>query len=246
MSAFRPPLRILVPAVLVACWLAVAPPAHATEGGFAATLSSEKQAAAGLPMLSPVELLTLDQLVAGELAAVRRPDAAPLAGTFVSRRTEAERQATGLDRLTGAQLEKLNEYVAAALAARPKPKERPRLKESDVLAAARERNQIHGSVSVTYGWGGGGRDLWAETLWLEYYDPESRIGLGVGLTNFNGNGFYGYYPDYYGYGGRYYRGLPAAFETFSRGGPRGDFTFGEGQSFRGGGLAFDRGGGRRH
>jgi hypothetical protein len=243
MSAFRQHLSILVPAALVACLLATVPSLHAAEGGFAATLSLDKRAVAGLTALSPVEQLTLDQLVAGELASARRPDAAELAGTFVSRRTEAERKAAGLDRLTGVQLEKLNEYVAAALAARPKPKERPRLKESDVLAAARERNQVHGSVSVAYGWGGG-RDLWAETLWLEYYDPESRVGLGVGLTNLNGSGYYGYYPDYYGYGGGYYRSLPVAFEPSFRGGPRGNYNFGEGQSFRGGcgGLA----GGRRH
>ena len=216
---------------------------HAAGGGFVATLAADQQAAAGLTELSPVETLVLDQLVAGELASVRRGDTPELAGTFVSRRTEAERKAAGLDRLTEEQLNKLNEYAAAALAARPKPKERPRLKESEVLAAAR-KNEVHGSVTVAYGWGRGGRDLWAESLWLDYYDPESRIGLGIGLSNFTGNG---YYPDSYGYGSgsRFYDNAPVYLETSYRGGgTRGDFSFGDGQSFRGGGCGFGRGGGR--
>ncbi|MBI2496831.1 MAG: hypothetical protein HYV75_02500 [Opitutae bacterium] len=133
---------------------------------------------------------------------------------------------------------------ASTGAARLKPKERPRLKESDVLAAGRE-NRIHGSVTVAYGWGGRGRDLWAESLWLEYYDPESRVGLGLGLTNFQGDGFPGYCPDYR-YGGGYYDRLPFYFETTYRGIPRGDFAFGSGQCFRGlGGGPFPVRGGRR-
>ncbi len=228
--------------LLAGSLLTLAGPARATEGGFVTTLAPEKQTAAGLTGLSPVEVLILDQLVAGELASVRRSAAAGLEGTFASRRTAAERQAAGLDRLTAGQLEKLNEYVAAALGARPKPKERPRLKESDVLAAARERSQIHGSVSVGYGWGGG-RDLWAETLWLEYYDPDSHVGIGIGLSNFNGNGRYGYNPDYQGRG--YFASGPVALEASYRGGTREGFNYGEGQSFRGG-CGFGHPGRRGH
>lgn len=214
------------------------------DGGFTATLSAEKQANAGGPTLSPVERIILDQLVAGELAALRQGDGRELEGSFVGRRTEAERKAAGLDRLTEAQLTKLNESVASLLTARPKPKERPRLKESEVLAAAK-KNEIHGSVTVAYGWGRGGRDMWAESLWLDYYDPESRVGISIGLSNFNG--YYGYYPDYYGYnGGRYYALAPVSFDAFYRGGPRGDFNFGEGRTFCGDGSFLGRDGGHRH
>lgn len=229
--SFRPPA--LLRAILFGGLLATTSLLRAGEGGFAATLSTNQQVAAGLTELSPVERVTLDLLVAGELAATRRADAPELAGNFDGRRTTAERQAAGLDRLTAAQLAKFNEFVAAALAAHPKPKERPRLKDSEVLAAAR-KNQIHGSVTVAYGWGGG-RDLWAESLWLDYYDPESRVGIGIGLTNFNSSGFYGYAPDYNG-GGRYYAAAPVSFDVSSRGGGHGGFDFGEGQSFGGGGA----------
>ena len=241
--------------VTLASWmLAVVAPARAAEGGFTATLSGEKQMAAGLTELTIAERTALDQLVAGELAMVRGNEAPELPGTFVSRRTEAERKSAGLDRLTGSQLEKLNEFVASALAGRPQPKERPRLKESDVLADGRE-NRIHGSVSVTYGWGRGGRDMRAESLWLEYYDPERRFGLGIGLSNFDGDGFYGFYPDYYGfypdyfggYGSRYYSRMPVYLEASYSDGSRGEFNFGRGQSSRGsdGGQFIDHGGRRR-
>jgi len=229
-------------------WLALAVTLHAGQGGFTATLSAEQQTAAGLPTLSPVELITLDQLVAGELAAVRRAGAPELTGSFVSRRSDAEIKAAGLDRLAFEQLEKLNEFVAAALAAHPKPKERPRLKDSDVLAPVAEKNQIHGSVTVGYGWGGG-QSMWGESLWLQYYDPDNRFGIGVGLSNFNGNGYFGYGPDYPNEG-RYYAPGPVSFDAGNRdGGPRGDFSPGDGQSFRGGwggGRSLDFGGRHGH
>src|SRR6185369_760647 len=115
-----------------------------------------------------------------------------------------------------------NELVAAAIAARPTPKERPRLKDSDVLA--KNKPQIHGSVTVAYGWGAGGRDMRAGSLWLDYYDPESRIGLGVGLSTSEG-GYYGYYPNYYGgaayypgyYGTRYYAPSATYYDASYRG-----------------------------
>ena len=243
---------LLLRAVLLSGLLATA--LHAGEGGFAATLSAEQQTAAGLTTLSPVERVVLDQLVAGELSALRRNDGTEMEGSFLNRRTEPERKSAGLDRLTEAQLEKLNEYVGSVLAARPKPKERPRLKEADILATAREGPQIHGSVTVGYGWGGRGRDLWAESLRLDYYDPEGRYGISIGLSNSSGHGFSGYYPDYYGYGGRYYSDAmpaygpaPVFLDAASRG-SRGDFNFGEGQSFCGGRgeYSFGQGGRRGH
>jgi len=239
----RPTRLILLVGLLLAAVIA----SQAAEGGFTATLSTEKQVAAGLAELTTAERSALDQLVADELALVRSTERPELSGTFVSRRTEAERKAAGLDRLTTAQLEKLNELVASVLN-RPQPKERPRLKESDVLSAARQ-NRIHGSVTVAYGWGRGGRDMWAQSLWLEYQDPEDRFSLGIGLSNFDGDGFFGYYPDYYGfypdyygfypdyyggYGSRYYSRPPLFITRPSYDGDaRGDFNFGEGRTFRG-------------
>jgi hypothetical protein len=198
-------------------------------GGFTSTLSTDQQATAGLTALAPAERAALDRLVAAELAVVRQGELRDLAGTFVSRRSEAEQKSAGLDRLTPAELAKLDELVAAALAARPKPKERPRLKDDDVIGAAR-KPEIHGAVSFAYGWGGGGT-FRASSLWVDYFDPASGLGVGIGLATISGDGFYGYYPDYYG--SRYGVAAPVYFDASYRGGLRDDYAYGTGESLRG-------------
>lgn len=192
-------------ALLAGLVLAVAAPA--AEGGFSATLSLEEKTAAGLIGLGADERAALDQLVADDLAFARREKLTALDGTFVSRLGEANRKQAGLDRLSAEQLAKLNELVAAAIAARPQPKERPRLKDRDVIS--RDRGQVHGSVTVGYGWGRGGREARFGSFSVNYTDPSGKFGLGVGVTTFEGDGFWGYspgyyrsgyyYPDYYGY-----------------------------------------------
>lgn len=243
--------------LLLAGWLMIAGTLRAAEGGFAATLSIEQKTAAGVTTLTADERTALDQLVADDLAFARRENLTDLGGTFVARRTETARQQAGLDRLTPEQLAKLNELVAAALAARPTPKERPRLKESDVLSAKR-RGEIHGSVTVTYGWGRGGREYRAGSLWLDYYDPERRFSLGLGISTSDGDGYYGYYPGYYPgrfYGDYYpdyhdvrYSSTPRVYlDATYRADGRDDFHQGDGSYLRGpkSGGSGGHGGGRR-
>lgn len=208
-------------------------------GGFSATLSGAQITAAGLATLTPAEQVVLDQLVMGDVALARRENPGDLGGTFAGRRSEAERKSAGLDRLTPAELAELNELVAAAVAARPRPKERPRLKGNDVVIPSRA--ELHGSVSMTYGWGRGGRSFRAASLWLDYYDPESGLNLSVGLAGADGAGWPGDYPGYYGSPGY---DLPTGFFDSPFGGAlRNDFANGEGQSFCGphGGGSFGRG-----
>lgn len=221
-SSLAPTLRAAFAGGLLALGTAL----WAADGGFTATLAPDQQTAAGLSTLASTERVALDQLVAVELALVRQGTAQELTGTFVSRRTVAERRLAGLDRLSTAELAKLNELVSAALAARPKPKERPRLKEDDVINA-KSKPEIHGAVSLTYGWAGGGRNYRATSLWLDYFDPTTGLGLNFGLTNFSGNGFFDYYPGEYG--SRYYSPVPVYDETSYRGH---DFSYGSGESFR--------------
>lgn len=245
--------------LLLAGWLMLATGSPcAAEGGFTATLSLEQKTAAGVTTLTADERTALDLLVADDLAFARRENLADLGSTFVSRRTEAARKQAGLDRLGPEQLAKLNEFVAAAIAARPTPKERPRLKESDVLSAKR-RGEIHGSVTIAYGWGRGGRDYRAGTLWLDYYDPDGRFGLGLGISTFDGDGFYGYYPGYYYpgayyadyypgyYDPRYYTAPRVYLDASYRADDRGDFLHGDGAYLRGpkSGGSGGHGGGRR-
>ena len=236
--------RLTVLAALTCCPLAATAPLRAVEtaGGFTTTLPADTQAAAGLTILSVAERAALDRLVAQEVASAREQNITEFSGTFTARLAEEDRKAAGLDRLDPAQLAKLNELVATAIAARPKPKERPRIKDSEVFAAARQP-EIHGSVTLAYGWGGG-RSFMGESLQLDYYDPDHHFGLSVGLNNSTGPGFYNNgYPGYYGYGPRYYDAAPFSYDASYRDDPRDDFIRGDGQSFsRGGGW----GGYRRH
>ena len=225
------PSRATLSALFLAgCLCAVTASLPAADGGFSATLSREQMIAAGLVTLTPAERAMLDQFVTAEVALARRENLTDLGGTFVGRRSEGERKSAGLDRLKPAELARLNELVAAAVAAHPKPKERPRLKETDVVLPSRA--EIHGSVSLTYGWGRGGRNFRATSLWLDYYDPQSGLGLSFGLASVDGAGLYGYYPGGY-YDSRYSDLGLGFFESSFGGAVRGDFAYGEGQSFCG-------------
>jgi hypothetical protein len=239
MTLFRAPLVPALHAALLACVLALGPTLAAAEGGFTTLLPADVQAAAGLTRLTTAERTALDQFVAAELAWVRAGGGRELAGTFVSRRTPPERQQAGLDRLSPAELARLDELVAAAQTARPAPKERPRLHDDDVINV--RKAELHGSASLTYGWGGGGH-FQAASFNVNYFDPATGLGLSVGVGTVSGHGFRGYHPfafapDYYDLGPAYY------YDPFYSGAAGGDFTYGSGQSFRPAtdGDAFGRG-----
>ncbi len=231
------PFRVIRSGVLLAGLLAtLGTPLLAAGGGFTASLSAEEKSASGLTTLTADELAALDRLVAEQAA---RP------GSFAGRQPEARRKEAGLDRLTPAQLAKLDDLVATAAALRPQPKERPRLKDNEVVSLKR-RLQMHGGMAFTYGTGGGGsfREVAA---WVSYYDPVTGLGLGFGFSRFSGDGFYGYYPDYYDRSSSYIHAAPrATFTTDDRLGAARESFAGDGASLHGpGGWARPAGGFRR-
>lgn len=196
--------RAALTAALLGSLLAMPVSLCAATGGFSATLSAQQKSATGLDTLSGEQRTELDRLISAEVTEARKQEASEFAGTFVSRRSEEERKAAGLDQLTAEQATRLNALVAAAVAASPKPRERPRIKESDVLNPPR-KPEIHGEVSLTYGRGSGGSEFRAASMFVDYFDPNSGFGLSVGITQAKGNGFYGFYPDYGYYGSPFYR-----------------------------------------
>ncbi len=188
------PFRVVRSGVLLAGLLtALNLSVHAAEGGFTTTLSSEEKTAAGITLLTARETAALDRLVAEDYDRVRLFNS--VSSTFTDRQTEAQLKEASLDRLAPEQLARLNEIVAAALAARPQPRERPRLKDGAVLSD-QGRLRVHGGMSFTYGWAGGGRSYRETSAWVSYFDPVTGIGLGFGFSNFSGDGLYpGYYYD---------------------------------------------------
>ena len=188
--------------LLVGCAM-LAAVAQAAQGGFSATLSAEQKDSVGISALTADECTALDQLVAAEVALARKENSAEFESTFVARRTDEQRRQAGLDRLTPDQLTKLNGLVANAVAASPKPKERPRIKDSDVFSAAK-KPEVHGEFSLTYGRTSGGGDFRAASMWVDYFDPNTGLAIGIGISRSRGTGLYGFCPDYYpgyGYGG---------------------------------------------
>ena len=186
-------------------WAAVLLPA--AESGFLSALTSTQRSAAGLDRLSTSEQAVLNTLVAREVSFARQGNVRGFAGTFVSRRHGTEAHDAGLDQLSADEQAKLDDYVSAALAAGPVKPEPKELKPGDVTGE--HRLQVHGEVSLTYGWGGG-RSFRAGSLYTDIYDPETGVRVGIGLGEVSGDarliygpgGFYGYdsyYPGSAGY-----------------------------------------------
>lgn len=191
------PFRVIRSGLLLAGLLAtLGLPAGAAEVGFTATLSAEEKLAAGLTTLTDDELAALDDLVTGDLARARQLKTSALPGRFTDRHLAVNGLGAGLDRLTPEQRVKLDGLVDAAIYNRPQPKERPRLKDGDLLSE-QGRLRVHGGMSFTYGWAGGGRNFRESSAWVSYYDPVSGLGLAFGFSNYSGDAFPRYYPDYY-------------------------------------------------
>lgn len=231
------PLRLLRSGLLLAGLLATfGLNLRAADGGFTATLSAEEKTATGLDGLSVDETVALDQLVSDDLSRARQLKANLLPGTLASRHSEAAVQAAGLDRLTPEQLAKLDDLVAEVIAARPLPKDRPRLRGSEVLSE-QGRLRVHGGMSFTVG-GGSGSSFYGSSAWVSYYDTVTGLGLSFAVSQFSGDGLYGYHPGY-GYSGRAYSYAPISYYSAS---PRTTFT-GMGRSLSSGGTRSFKGDG---
>lgn len=200
---------------LFAAFLTLVGIALAAEGGFIATLSTEQQAAAGLNHLSADEQTTLNTLVAREVSLARQGNVKAFAGTFSSRRKPAETTAAGLDRLAPEQLAQLDQLVANAIAAGPTQPVLPqRLKAKDV--ARNDRLEIHGQVSLAYGWGSGGREMRAGSIYTEIHDKQTGTTLGIGYSQVSGDGWWGYGYPYYDYPYSWDYDTPLRFAAYGR------------------------------
>jgi len=199
-------LRFLAAVAVLACSVpriqAAEPTGNpiATASGFTMTLPDDAQAAAGLVGLSPAERTAIDELIAREVTFARQGHVTGFAGTFISRRTPEERKRAGLDRLSEAEQAKLNALVASALAAQGGRTTTggTRLKRADM--ATRDRLHVHGEISFTYGWSGGGT-FRGGSVYTTITDLETGISLGLGYAQYSGNGWWWdgdyYYPHYY-------------------------------------------------
>ncbi len=185
-----PLLSRILPAAALLLTTLVAGPLRAESTApaptFTESLAPADQDSLALTKLSGAEKSALDRLVARDVAAARQGGVTGFRGTFSSRRTAGERAQAGLEKLSAPELAQLDERVARAIATRPLVTPLPRQADTtgiDVSTALKP--EIHGRVTLGYGWGGGGSYRFG-SVETSYYDPESRTTLSIGLGTVSG------------------------------------------------------------
>ena len=203
------PLRVVSRGLWLAGLLVLlVAPLRAADSGFSSTLSPEQRKAAGLDQLDASDVAMIDLLVASDLSNARQLRVTTLDERFSLRHSGPQ---GGLEHLSAAQIAQLDELVADAIAAQPLPKERPRLKDNEVVSL-KKRLEVHGGMSLTMGWASGGRNFREAGAWVSYYDPETGLGLAFAFSQYSGDAMYPYgyyYPGYNAYNrGGWYGGAP--------------------------------------
>jgi hypothetical protein len=170
-----------------------------TEPRFSSTLSPVQQAEIGLDRLTVDNIAVIDALVRLDAATATRLVRNNIRTTrFSERRTAHEREIAGLDRLSPEQMRKLDQFVALRIPS-PVPADADlayasvRLDSHTPIAVKKPAPEIHGSVSLTYGWSRGGSIRGVDTS-VTYVDPRKRYSVTVGYSEYRGSGL-APYPD---------------------------------------------------
>jgi hypothetical protein len=173
--------------------LFAAVPAFAADQPFSATLTAENRSASGLAHLNPTQISALDAFVQREVKLARDGDVIAFAGGFSQRRSAAERTAAGIDQLTPKERETLDSLVAREIAVRPQSSSGllPPTSSSVHVQTTTVKPEIHGSVTLGYGWGSGGSSLYGGEMNLNYTDPSGKTTTSFTYAELHGKGFNG-------------------------------------------------------
>lgn len=177
--------------------------ADSADPRFSQTLNTEDRAAAGLTRLSSDEVAVIDALVRRDTitrAAASNSD--HVAATFSQRLTERERLTAGLSKLSTTELPKLDAFVdrhqnakLARILLAP-PTYLARSSRVTPTEAKKER-EIHGSYSLSYGFGSGGYSEKTGSMVLNFEDPARGYSISIGYSESHIKGGHGYYRDGY-------------------------------------------------
>jgi hypothetical protein len=189
-------------------WLAFAATLFAADSGrFSQAVKPEERTPAGLHRLDSDQVAVLDALVRRDTAARASLHADPEApATFSERLTANEREITGITLLTGEELPRLNaliERYAAATLARSLLGPTTYVPRASRIEAVerRDRKNIHGTFSLSYGVGRGGYSERTGSMVVNYDDPEGRYSITIGYSesHVKGGPGYGVYRNHPGY-----------------------------------------------
>lgn len=203
---FRPWVAACV-CLFAVCGTALA----ADDARFSGMINSEEKSAAGIAKLTSDQVAILDALYRrdtakrGSTIAPKSNAEAPPA-EFSRRLTADERRNTGIAALSEAEIAKLdtlverqqNAQLVRVLLAPP-----PLVSRRDVRTETRQERRIHGSFTLSYGFGKGGYSEKTGSMQVTLDDPERNFSLTVGYTQSHVKGGYGYYPGYL-YGDPFY------------------------------------------
>lgn len=167
--------------------------AHAAEDDarFSSTLSDTQRTEAGLTRLTEDNIAVIDALVRQDIAAVKRRNSTTSFGTFSQRRSDHEREIAGLARLTPEQLARLDGLIGLRVFPPPSYQLNSEHRTNSlgpVKPVTTVRGlEIHGSVTLTYGWSKGGNIRGAEMV-VTAADPSGRFKINVGYAEYQGKG----------------------------------------------------------
>lgn len=161
---------------------------------FSVALDAAEKSACGMSRLTSDQVAVLDALVRRDTVRLGAPaagsqaekDAAP-AATFTQRLTPDERRTAGLCALPTAELARLDAAVdrfqtarlARTLLAPPSFVAR---REPIVAAERRKEREVHGSFSLSYGFGRGGYREKSGSMVLSLEDPDKGYAITFGYT----------------------------------------------------------------
>jgi hypothetical protein len=169
---------------------------------FSHTLNATDKAASGLTRLSSDEVAVIDALVRRDTAARAGSATEGAAATFSQRLTADERRTAGLPKLSAEELPKLDAFIdrhqnaklARTLLAPPTYLARS---SGLVPTEAKKEREIHGSFSLSYGFGSGGYSEKTGSMMLRMDDPAGRYSIGIGYSESHIKGGHVYRDPYY-------------------------------------------------
>jgi hypothetical protein len=183
--------------------LAAAVHADVNDLRFSVSLKPEERTAIGLARLTSDEAAVLDALVRRDTTVVSTgSNTTKLADRFTERLTAGERQTAGLQKLTPAETAQLNALVdrhqnarlARTLLAPPSYLARNR---TVVPSEGKKEREIHGSFTLSYGFGSGGYSEKTGSIELYHQDPAGKYLISVGYTESHIKGGSVYRDPYY-------------------------------------------------
>jgi hypothetical protein len=171
---------------------------------FSNTLNAEERAASGLARLSSDEVAVIDALVRRDTSArAGSTTDAETPATFSQRLTAGERQTAGFQKLNEKELPQLDSFVdryqnaklARSLLAPPVYLAR----RSGITPSETKKDlEIHGSFSLSYGFGSGGYSEKTGSMMLRLDDPAHRYSISIGYSESHIKGGHIYGDPYYG------------------------------------------------